>query len=144
MKSQNSHDTQALHQALSDAPNLERFLSQHAQDMVSTALSEQISQMLDASGLRKADVARQAGISEVYLHQILSGLRTPSRNRLICLCMALGAGLEQTQALLKASGLAPLYPRNRRDAIILYGLSHGMDLEQINNSLRQSQERPLC
>lgn len=144
MKPQKSLDTQALHQALSDAPDLGRFLSQHNQEMVSTPLSEQIFQMWKASGQRKSDAARQAGISEVYLHQILSGLRTPSRNRLICLCIALHAGLEKPQQLLKDSGLAPLYPRNRRDAIILYGMSHGMDLAQINATLRKDQEAALC
>lgn len=144
MKSKKSYDTQALQQALSDAPNLDRFFSQHAEDMVSTPLSERLMQMLKSSGRKKCDVARQAGLSEVYLHQILSGIRSPSRDRVVCLCIALNAGLDKTQDMLKEGGFAPLYPRNSRDAIILYGLSHNLPLPQLNAILRQKKEHALC
>ena len=61
-------------------------------------------------------------MSEVYLHQVFSGRRNPSRSRLLCLCFGLNASLEETQELLKQCGFAQLYPKDRRDAIILYGI----------------------
>ena len=82
-------------------------------------------------------------MSDIYLHQIFSGRRNPSRSRLLCLCIGLGASLEETQELLKLCGLAQLYPKLRRDAIIIYGLTHRLSLFSINDSLFSSDEETL-
>ena len=68
----------------------------------------------------------------------------PSRDRTICLCFGLSATLEETQELLKRNGFAQLYVRNRRDAIIIYGLSHSMELAEINDRLFAEEEATLC
>ena len=88
-------------------------------------------------------MAKQSGMSEVYLHQVFSGRRNPSRSRLLCLCFGLNATLEETQELLKQCGLAQLYPKNKRDAIILYGILNGMDLYAVNDKLFAENEETL-
>lgn len=80
----------------------------------------------------------------MYLYQIFSGERTPSRDRTICICYGLSATLEETQDLLKRSGFAELYVKNRRDAIIIYGLVHKIDLNEINDRLYAEEEATLC
>ena len=50
----------------------------------------------------------------------------------------------KTQELLKRSGLAQLYAKNRRDAIIIYGLVHKMELDAINDRLFAEDEATLC
>ena len=83
-------------------------------------------------------------MSEIYLHQIFAGRRTPSRNRLLCLCYGLGATIEETQELLRLCGIAELYPKRNRDAIIYYGLLHRLDLFTINDRLFDENEDTLC
>ena len=41
----------------------------------------------------------------------------------------------EKDGLLKRCGYAELYARDKRDAIILYGILHGQDLHQINDAL---------
>ena len=82
-------------------------------------------------------------MSEVYLHQVFAGRRNPSRSRLICLCFGLSATLEETQTLLKQCGYAQLYARDRRDAIILYGIVNGMSLFDVNDKLFSEEEETL-
>ena len=53
------------------------------------------------------------------------------------------ATMEETQDLLKKAGLAQLYPREKRDAIILYGLLHGMTLFEVNDKLFEEDEEAL-
>ena len=55
----------------------------------------------------------------------------------------MSASLEETQELLRLCGLAELYPKVRRDAIIIYGLLHGMDLFAINDRLFSEDEETL-
>ena len=80
----------------------------------------------------------------MYLHQVFSGRRTPSRNRLLCLCFGLGASVEEAQDLLRHARLAPLYSRDRRDAIVIFGLSHGISLDEINDKLYAEDADTLC
>ena len=79
----------------------------------------------------------------MYLHQVLAGKRSPSRDRLLCLCIGLSAGVEEIQKLLRQAGFAPLDPRITRDALILYGLSRGQSLPQINGALLVQGEKAL-
>lgn len=44
---------------------------------------------------------------------------------------------------MKLCGLAQLYPKLRRDAIIIYGLTHRLSLFSINDSLFSSDEETL-
>ena len=68
----------------------------------------------------------------------------PIDNRLLCVCFGLGASVEDAQDLLRQARHAPLYTRDRRDAIILYGLSHSMTLFQINDKLFTEKLDTLC
>ena len=93
--------------------------------------------------LSKAEMARQAGISEVYLHQVFSGRRNPSRDRLTALCVGMGASLDEANQLLRQAAYAQLYPRLRRDAIISHGLIHHRPLREINEALFAENEKTL-
>lgn len=137
-------NTQKLQNELTSAPNLNIFLSQNENNFNSTAFPELLNSLFVKSKLSKAALSKRAGTSEVYLYQIFSGLRTPSRDRTLCLCFGLSATLEETQSLLKNSGMAELYVRDRRDAIIIYGLSNGMTLDEINDQLFAENEETLC
>lgn len=140
----NDKNTDRLQQELMSASDLDRFLSENDASFRDTPLQEALQRVFDEKGLSKAMLAKRSGISEVYLHQLFSGRRFPSRSRLLCVCFGLGATMEETQALLQQARYAPLYSRDRRDAIIIYGLSHAMDLFQINDKLFTENLDTLC
>ena len=126
-----------------DAPDLNRFLDENRENFNNTSVADSLNQMILKQRISKSALARQSGMSEVYLHQVFSGRRTPSRTRLLCMCFGLQATVEEAQVLLKQCGYAPLYPKNRRDAILLYGLSHKKTLFQINDTLFDKGEETL-
>lgn len=137
-------DTNDLQHELMSAPNLSRFLSENQGNFYDTSFADLLVNLFEKKGISKAALAKNAGISTVYLYQIFSGERNPSRNRILCLCFGLPASLEETQELLKHSGYAQLFAKNKRDAIIIYGLTHGMDLDEINDQLFLEHEETLC
>ena len=136
-------DTNNLRQELMEAANLDQFLSENQENFNSGNVCDLLNQIFQKRKLSKAALAKQSGMSEVYLHQVFSGRRNPSRSRLLCLCFGLNATLEETQELLKQCGLAQLYPKNKRDAIILYGILNGMDLFALNDKLCAENEETL-
>ena len=136
-------DTNNLQQELMEAPSLDQFLSENQDSFNRDSICELLNRLFQKRRISKATLAKQSGMSEVYLHQVFSGRRNPSRNRLLCLCFGLNASLEETQELLKQCGFAQLYPKDRRDAIILYGILNGMDLFGVNDKLFAENEETL-
>ena len=135
--------TDDLNQELMAQPNLDQYLTENGACWRHADISAFLAQLYEVCGLSKAELARRAGISEVYLHQVFSGRRRPSRDRLLCLCISMEASLEETQQLLKRVGYAPLYPKLKRDAIIAHGILHRTPLAQINDKLFSENEKTL-
>ena len=136
-------DSKDLQKELMNAPDLSRFLSENQEVFNNKGFAELLQELFTKKDISKAALAKNAGMSEVYLYQIFSGSRNPSRNRILCLCFGLGATLDETQDLLKSSGQAQLYAKDRRDAIIIYGLSRSMTLAEINDKLFSEHEETL-
>lgn len=136
--------TNNLQNELMTTSNLSRFLSENQENFDHEDFAGKLQSIFQEKGISKAALAKKAGMSEVYLYQIFSGGRNPSRNRIICLCFGLQATLEETQELLKGSGNAQLYVKDRRDAIIIYGLLHKLTLEEVDDRLFSEGEKTLC
>ena len=140
MKFKNTSD---LQQDMMEQPNLEQFLSKNRENFQRCSLPDLLLELFEEKGISKAVLAKQAGMSEVYLHQVFAGKRNPSRSRILCLCFGMGATLEETQELLKQCSLAQLYPREKRDAIVIFGLLHGLSLFEVNDKLFEEDEETL-
>ena len=136
-------NTDGLQQELMDSTDLSQFLSRNQEQFVDKSVAELLNHLFEKKNISKAALAKQAGMSEIYLHQIFAGRRTPSRNRLLCLCYGLEASIEETQELLRLCGMAELYPKLKRDAIIYHGLLHKLDLFVINDKLFDENEDTL-
>ena len=136
-------DTNNLQQELMTAPDLNRFLSENQDNFLSGNILELLNALFQKRNISKAALAKQSGMSEVYLYQVFAGRRNPSRSRLICLCFGLSATLDETQELLKKGGFAQLFPKNRRDAIIIYGLVNNASLFEVNDKLFAEGEETL-
>ena len=140
----NEKNTDTLQQELMSTNNLDRFLTENDASFRDVPLQEAIQRIFDEKGMSKAQLAKQSGISEVYLHQLFSGRRFPSRSRLLCLCFGLGATVDEAQSLLQQARHAPLFSRDRRDAIIIFALSHHMTLFEVNDKLFTENLDTLC
>lgn len=136
-------NTNDLQQELMGSPNLNAFLSENQEKFSVDSIPDLLNRLFEKRELSKAALAKRSGMSEIYLHQIFAGRRNPTRSRLICLCYGLNATLEETQELLKLCGLAQLYPRIKRDTIIMYGIIHGVSLFEINDKLFEEDEETL-
>jgi hypothetical protein len=82
-------------------------------------------------------------MNEIYAYQIFSGKRKPSRDKLLCLCRGMELNSVETNQLLKSAGFAPLYPKNKRDSIIMFGFEKGQSVVDINEVLYDNGEKTL-
>ena len=79
-----------------------------------------------------------------YAYQIFSGLKTaPKRDKLICLSIGMGLSVNETNSVLKIAGLSPLYPKIKRDSIIIINMNNNKSVVEINEALYNEGEDTL-
>lgn len=70
--------TDNLNTELMSPSHLDAYLKEHSDEFLSADIVELLERFYEGKQISKAELARRAGISEVYLHQVFSGRRTPS------------------------------------------------------------------
>ena len=139
---ENEKLTQELLNELLFTSSLESFFSENdAIDAIT--LSQYLNWMMERKALKKIDIIKKSGLNPTHAYQIFSGDRRASRNKILQLALAMALSLHETQRLLKIAGTNELYCKNRRDAIIIYCISHRMNLESTDNTLFQFEESTL-
>ena len=135
--------TTELNRELAGDAGLESYLKRNEPFFNQKSTADLLSRLYRRRPVSKAALARSLGMSEVYIHQVFAGRRNPTRDRLLCLGIGLGAALGELQELLRQAGYAPLYPKIRRDAVITSGVLHQMPVAAINRRLFEVGERTL-
>lgn len=128
-------DTSKILEELGLCPDFQTFYRENKDYMATDSLSVLLCRLLEQKGLKKAQVIKNAELSEVYGYQIFSGIRVPERKKLLCLAVGMGLNIEETQQLLKCAGYSQLYAKLPFDSIVLYGLCKVMSVVQINELL---------
>lgn len=128
-------DTSEIVKALGLSPDFQTFYSENKEYMVSADLTQLLAALMDAKGLKKSQVIKNAELSEIYGYQIFSGLRTPERKKLLCLTVGMGLNIDEAQQLLKCAGYPPLYVKKPFDSVVLYGLCNRLSVVEINELL---------
>ena len=135
--------TDELENQLSASIHLDEFLQKNQDQFLTGKLRELLADLIQKRGISKSELARYAHMSDVYLFQILNGRRTPSRDRLLSLCIALGCSLDEIQEILKQFRYNRLYVKDRRDAVIMYGIEKQWDVTKLNDALYNAGEETL-
>ena len=139
----NKSTTQLLKE-LENFNTFEEYENANRDSMINKNLSEYLTDLLNERKLTKAEVIRKAELSDGYAYQIISGLKTaPKRDKLICLSIGMGLSVNETNSVLKIAGLSPLYPKIKRDSIIIINMNNNKSVVEINESLYNEGEDTL-
>ncbi|MBQ6570541.1 MAG: hypothetical protein IJL87_09855 [Clostridia bacterium] len=95
--------------------------------------------------LKRQDIIIKADMPQKYGYKLLSGeAHTTDRDKIIRLCLAMEMTLEETQTALKLYGMSALYPKIKRDAVIIVAITHRiLWVDDVNDLLVQEKEQPL-
>lgn len=126
-----AHEERELQDYLSDPENL----SSHG------SFPDYFHSLLEEKDISRVDIVKNSGIDRTYVYQILSGKRRAGRDRVLALCLAAGLTLEETQRCLKLAGQAPLYVKNRRDAILIFAVNTQLNVMQTEELLDEYGEK---
>lgn len=102
--------------------NIEAYLAQNAESLLSVEkpFSAYMHEMLRKYGKTQQEVFLQADVPERFGYKIISeDKHTKQRDTILRICYATGMTLEETQKALTLYGMAPLYARISRDAVLM-------------------------
>lgn len=105
--------------------------------------TDYMSELLRQQNLQVKDIIFRCNLERGYGYQIFNGTRHPTRNILMILALELKLDTEEAKRMFELAGRAPLYARCRRDAAVLYGLSHGMPVADVHELLLELGEEGL-
>ena len=107
------------------------------------SLTTYLNSLLHSHGLTVQDVVVGCNLDRSYGYQLFNGTRKPTRDFLLKLAVLLRLPEAEAQRLLKIAGRQPLYARNRRDAAVLYSLTHCLTAQELDALLEELGEASL-
>lgn len=126
--------TQELLDGLKNADDIKAFLDSHEQDFLSQSLVDCLNELMTEKNMTVAQVAKNSGIGE-YVYKIFNGERKSKRDTLIAISFGMSLTFEETQLLLRIAKFAVLDSRDRRDGIIIYALTHNLNIFECDDLL---------
>lgn len=139
-------DTEKLLELLKQSGSIDSYLNENSDFLIDCNIKEFLNTLIKEKRLTIAQLAKDSDISERYCYQFLSvnNPRKPSREILLCICIGIKMNLDETQTALKIAKFAPLYPKDERDSIIIFGIEKSQSLMKINESLYNHGFNCLC
>ena len=130
--------TDDLVNEITKSENILDFLAENHVEMNTGGLPQYLEEWIQKKNISKADVVRRSNLNRAYVYQIFLGRKYPSRDKVIALAFGLRLSAEETQKLLKQAGYRELYPRDPRDAMLLYAFCQEMSIINANQMLYES------
>ena len=115
--------------------NLDLYFRNYEDEMQAPDFCRLLKELCLEKKLSPAQVIDQSQIERTYGHQLFNGTRSPSRDKVLQLALGAGLSVPDTQKLLRAAGKSPLYPKLKRDAVILFGLQKGYSILAVQDAL---------
>ena len=129
-------DTDELVEELKISPDIKLFQMQN-QNEFKVPLYEYLNKLLEENHLTKKELVEKINPGDKHIYHILSGLRKPSRKKLLTIARTLELNLDETNYLLRYGGFAILYVRDIWDSILIRAIEENLTVMETNNILYQ-------
>lgn len=127
--------TQELFDLMKRTQEFDSYMQNTREERVNITVSAALELLLTKKNRNKSKSIEASGLDRTYAYQIFSGIKQPSRDKLLALCLGMELTLEETQTLLKQTGYPVLYPRTERDCAIIHAFLKGLSIVALNELL---------
>ena len=129
-------------QNIKDDKEAEQFIKDHSD---AGTLHGFLNGLMAEKDITIPELIESSGISRNYIYNILSGKRTnPSRDKVIAICIGLGATFSQTNRALELVKHSAIYPKDERDARIAIAINQCVkNVTDVNITLEKNGLKPL-
>ena len=123
--------------------DIQEYIENNPESFIEINLKDFWERIIKNSGMTKSDIINKSDFSYVYFYDVIAGKKIPTSDKIIRLVLAMHLSLEQCQTALRYCGKSQLYPRIKRDSLLIYAISHGYTVFQTQELLMKSGEKEL-
>lgn len=123
--------------------NIESYLKNNPESFVYHSINEFWESAIRRSKMSKSNIINKADFSYCYFYDVINGRKIPSKDKIVRLIITMGLGVDDCQEALRVSGRSSLYPRVRRDSIIIFAINNSLDIYETSELLLKCGEETL-
>ena len=129
----------------SHSDQIDDYFLDESKEFLNTSFGDYFRDVLLTKKISQKVLFTDADISDKYGYKLISGEKhTNQRDVIIRLCYAGDFTLVETQRALKLYGMAPLYARIKRDALLITAFNEKKkNIIDLNHYLKKNGEKPL-
>lgn len=135
--------TAQLLETLKNENSINNYFNINNDELINKSLSAYLNEILYEKDINKTKAIEKSNLNNIYAYEIFSGKKKPSRNKLLQLIFGMELDLISTQRLLRIAGLSELYPRNKRDSVIIFAINNRLSLLECEEMLEELQEEGI-
>ena len=122
--------TEELLKTIFKLDDIKKALDFQEEKYIFPEFNDYISKLSDKKNESHEKIISRANLERSFGHKLFAGSRKPSRDTVIQLAFGFEADVELAQEMLKVAGKSPLYPRIKRDVVIIYCLYNHVSIEK--------------
>ena len=115
----------------------ELFLKRNAEEMKRESFGDCVLKLCAKYEMTPSFLQTQIAISKSQFYSLINGTRNPSKESVIKIAFGLKVDISEANELLRSTGLHALDPRNKEDAIIIFGIEKQKDVSKIEELLKE-------
>lgn len=129
--------TEMLINEITSIDEIQSFVSDNNEEILDLSLSEYLNELICKYDCKQSDIFKRAGMTgKSYGYDLFrDDKKKPSRDVLIRICIGFPLTIEEAQKVLRCGKVRPLYPRDERDAYILFALNKRYSIDKLNELL---------
>lgn len=136
---ENKKSTQELLKQLSDKDmEFSEFVTIAEDCFIEKDLNGIWQKLIDKSQLSKSDIINKSDIGYTYFYDILRGDKSPSRDKIVRLILAMTLDLDDCQKALELYNWAPLYVKDKRDSAMIYAINNKLSVWSLDELLAEN------
>lgn len=136
-------DTNDLFEELGTDCKIEEFITENSSSFVFHTINEFWEKACEKSGMSKSNIINKSDFNYCYFYDVINGRKIPGRDKIIRLALTMNLSLDDCQQALRLSDKSLLYPRVKRDSVIIYALNNKLSIFQCNELLGKFNEETL-
>lgn len=133
-----AYETEELLEQLMDCKDISVFINRYEDYFKIPQLGDILQGLIAVSPKKKAKIVKETGLNKAYAYEILRNEKVPTRDKVLRFILSVEMSLSDAQRVVKLAGHSPLYPKDKRDAILVYAIMNRLNVVKTNILLEKN------
>lgn len=129
-----------LKELTAENADISEYISSNPDSFINGNIKDYWEGIIDKSGLTKSSIINKSDFSYCYFYDIINGRKIPGKDKVVRLILAMKLSLDDCQDALRISSKSALYPKIKRDSILIFALNNSPSIYETNDLLTKHGE----